>query len=117
MKHGVVIPFGILVVPLEHLALSAGPLAWAYDLGGTIIGQTAKRNKSGNGRHKPNEIPQAANRLLGGVRHRLCAADRVVGAELFNALSDRHSAHRHVKPRSRLYWRNFFRDRQNNNSD
>jgi hypothetical protein len=35
-------------VPLEHWALSAGPLAWAYDLAGTIIGQTARRNSSGS---------------------------------------------------------------------
>ena len=29
-----------------------------------------------------NEIPQAANRVVGVVGHRVCAADRVMGAEL-----------------------------------
>ena len=29
-----------------------------------------------------NEIPQAANRVVGWVRYRVRAADRVVGAEL-----------------------------------
>jgi hypothetical protein len=29
-----------------------------------------------------NEIPQAANCVVGGMRHRVRAADRVVGAEL-----------------------------------
>ena len=29
-----------------------------------------------------HEVPQAANRLVGGVRHPLPAADRVVGAKL-----------------------------------
>ena len=35
--------------------------------------------------HWPNEIPQAANRVVGGVGRGMRAADRVVGAELFMA--------------------------------
>jgi hypothetical protein len=29
-----------------------------------------------------NEIPQAANRVVDGMHYRVCATDRVVGAEL-----------------------------------
>jgi hypothetical protein len=32
-----------------------------------------------------DEIPHSANRVVGGVGYRVCAADRVVGAELFVA--------------------------------
>ena len=34
-----------------------------------------------------DEIPQAANRVVGGVGHRVRAADRVVGAELLASVT------------------------------